>query len=140
MARTPDWSHEIVLAADPVSPSMAREFVSEHLAAHDLPDLLDDLRLVVSELATNAVAHARTPFVVTLSRVAGSVLVAIQDSSDAPPVRVTSDPMDTGGRGLMIVELLSETWGTATDAEGLKSVWASFSRRSRDCTQHSSVA
>jgi anti-sigma regulatory factor (Ser/Thr protein kinase) len=122
-----DWSHQVVLEAEPVSPSIARDFVSEHLAAHQLPELVEDMRLVVSELATNAVAHAQTAFLVTLSMADERVRVAIQDGSTATPVRLTPDPMALGGRGLMIVEVLSQEWGTTTDAAGLKSVWASFS-------------
>ena len=47
--------------------------------------LVDDLRLVVSELATNAVVHAKTSFGVSLSRVQRSVLLAIRDGSKSPP-------------------------------------------------------
>ena len=34
--------------------------------------------------------------------------------------------MGMNGRGLMIVEWLSQDWGTSTDGHGFKSVWASF--------------
>ena len=84
------------------------------------------MRLVVSELATNAVVHARTPFTVTLSSAHGSVLLDIRDASIAAPVRSASHVLDLGGRGLMIVDILSQDWGTSTDAHGFKSVWASF--------------
>jgi ABC-type lipoprotein export system ATPase subunit len=36
-----------------------------------------------------------------------------------------------GGRGLMLVELLSEQWGARTESDGSKSVWASFATRTR---------
>lgn len=126
MASVADWSYETVLAAEPHSAGLAREFVCLHLAAHHLSHLLEDVRLVVSELATNAVAHAQTPFAVTLSRADRSVRVAIRDGSPSAPVRSTPDVMDMSGRGLMIVELLSQAWGISTDRHGFKSVWASF--------------
>lgn len=126
-----DWTHQIVLAAEPRSAALARDFVRLHLVAHHLRHLVDDVRLVVSELATNAVAHAQTPFVVTLSSVDGSLLLDIQDESTSAPVRSVPDIMDMSGRGLMIVELLSQEWGTSTDAHGFKSVWASFPDGSR---------
>ena len=126
MGATPDWTHRVVLSADPVSASIARDFVCRHLVAHDELELIEDVRLVVSELATNAVAHAQTPFVVILSLTDGLVLVTIQDASSAVPVRGAPDVTDMSGRGLMIVELLSDAWGTSTDAGGSKSVWASF--------------
>jgi anti-sigma regulatory factor (Ser/Thr protein kinase) len=127
MIRTPSgWSHQIVLAADPMSAAVARDFVAGHLLEHDLPEMVDDLRLVVSELATNAVAHARTPFRVTLSTINRSVRIEIQDASASVPVRATPDEMAPGGRGLVIVDRLSQEWGTRTDDRGQKSVWASF--------------
>ena len=112
-----------------MSPALARDFVCLHLVAHHLSHLVEDMRLVVSELATNAVAHAQTPFSVTLSCADGSVLLAIHDASAAAPVRSAPDVMDVSGRGLMIVEVLSHKWGNSTDDHGFKSVWASFPER-----------
>ena len=71
MSIADDWSHETVLAPEPISAALARDFVYVHLVAHDLFPLVEDVRLVVSELATNAVAHAQTPFRVTLSSANG---------------------------------------------------------------------
>jgi anti-sigma regulatory factor (Ser/Thr protein kinase) len=140
MGDGPDWSHQIVLAANPLSASKARDFVCFHLVEHDEVDLVDDVRLVVSELATNAVAHAQTPFVVTLSLADQLVLVVIQDASTSVPVRRAAEATDLSGRGLMIVELLSQDWGTHTDVEGTKSVWASFSSVSGQREPSTSVA
>jgi anti-sigma regulatory factor (Ser/Thr protein kinase) len=124
-----DWSHQIVLPSEPISAGLARDFVCQHLFAHRLPHLVEDVRLVVSELATNAVSHARTPFVVTLSMTGGSVLLTLEDESPSVPVRSAPDVMDMSGRGLMIVEVLSQEWGISTDRRGYKSVWASFPER-----------
>lgn len=44
-----------------------RGFVREHLTSHDLPLLTDDATLVASELVTNAILHAGTPFPVTIT-------------------------------------------------------------------------
>lgn len=126
MAATSEWLHATVLAAEPRSAALARDFVSLHLLAHHQSHLVEDVRLVVSELATNAVAHAQTPFVVTLSSANGSVLLDIQDGSTSAVVPSTPDVMDMSGRGLMIVELLSREWGTSSDGQGSKSVWATF--------------
>lgn len=131
MASIAEWSHETVLAAELVSARRARDFVRLHLAAHHLSHLVEDVSLVVSELATNAVTHAQTPFCVTLSSVSGSVLLAVQDGSAAVPVRSGSDVVDVSGRGLVIVEGLSDKWGTSADGDGHKLVWASFPERIR---------
>jgi anti-sigma regulatory factor (Ser/Thr protein kinase) len=125
------WSYETVLAPEPVSASRARDFVCEHLVAHGLLYLVEDVRLVASELATNAMVHAHTPFVVTLSETDGGVRLTITDDSPTVPVRTSPQVTDMGGRGLMLVELLSEEWGAGTDSDGSKSVWAAFATRTR---------
>lgn len=126
------WSHRTFLPADPQSAGLARDFVCTHLLAHDLDHLADDVRLVVSELATNAVAHAQTPFVVTLSARDGTVLLDIEDGSPSDVLATTPDVMDMSGRGLMIVEVLSQDWGTSSHGHGLKSVWATFPGSARE--------
>jgi anti-sigma regulatory factor (Ser/Thr protein kinase) len=130
------WSHNVILAAEPKSVAVAREFVSRQLDQHDLPGLVADVRLVVSELATNAVTHARTPFIVTVSGVEGEVLLAVQDGCTSAPALSASGVLAMGGRGLLLVELLSEDWGTRTDGEALKSVWASFTSRPEQLQLH----
>jgi anti-sigma regulatory factor (Ser/Thr protein kinase) len=131
MSRVPDWSHDAVLVAEPVSASKARDFVCLHLVEHNLLYLVEDIRLVASELATNAMVHAGTPFTVTLSKTEEIVLLVVQDGSTSVPVRAMPQVMDVHGRGLVLVELLSHEWGASTDAEGFKSVWVSFATRTR---------
>jgi two-component sensor histidine kinase len=120
------WSHQVDLGAEPASAGLARDFVSLHLISHNLLDLVPEIRLVVSELATNALLHAQTRFVVTLSMTGGMVFLTLQDGSRLLPVRSAPTTTDPNGRGLMIVESLSHDWGTSADEGGSKSVWASF--------------
>jgi anti-sigma regulatory factor (Ser/Thr protein kinase) len=134
MAQNSLWAHETVLAAEAVSVARAREFVRRHLLVHDQPDLVEDVRLVVSELATNAMLHARTPFTVTLQGTDDSVLLSVRDASATVPVQVTADVLDTSGRGLSIVDLVSRDWGVMAGGTGAKSVWAVFDARTREPT------
>ena len=120
------WGHESALPADPVSVAAARSFVRQHLGEHDLRSLVDDARLVVSELATNAIRHARTPFVVTLSRLDGSVTLSVSDGSQEAPTPTTALVLAEDGRGLWIVDHLSREWGVRMLADGGKTAWASF--------------
>jgi anti-sigma regulatory factor (Ser/Thr protein kinase) len=131
MDRNPDWSQEAVLVAEPVSASRARDFVVLHLVEHDLLYLVEDIRLVASELATNAMEHARTPFTVTLSERDGAVLLTVRDDSSSVPVKAVPQVTDIRGRGLLLVEMLSREWGASIDGDGSKSVWASFATRTR---------
>lgn len=120
------WGYEIDLAAELVSASMARQFVGHRLGAHDLPYLVDDVRLVVSELVANVLVHARTPMVVSLVGDALSVLLTVRDGSPAFPVRASADDRATSGRGLTIVDEFSHDWGVTRGPEHEKAVWASF--------------
>lgn len=129
MNDTTGWSHETVLAAEPGNVSKARNFIGQYLAAHDLQYLSDDVRLVTSELATNAIEHARTPFVLTLCETGGVVRLTVRDGSSSVPMMTTPHVMDLSGRGLVLVQQLSHEWGATTDASGSKSVWASFVTR-----------
>ena len=52
------WPHRTDLPGEPASVRQVRDFVCSRLLEHHLPYLVDDMRLVVSELATNATRHA----------------------------------------------------------------------------------
>ena len=123
------WAHERVLPCDPGSISLSRDFVGIHLPEHGLESMVADAQLVVSELATNAVVHARTPFVVVLSRLERSVTLAVSDESNEVPTEVTPGACAWGqetGRGLWLVDQLSQDWGVTALECGNKAVWASF--------------
>lgn len=76
----------------------------------------DTAGLLVSELATNAVRHAKTPFTVGMSHVPGTLEVEVGDGDPTHPRR--RDPDDDGGRGLQIVDALADEWGTRPRASG----------------------
>jgi hypothetical protein len=59
------WSHQATFEASPICASRARDFVTRRLVEHRLLYLVDPVRLVASELATNALVHAQTAFTVT---------------------------------------------------------------------------
>ena len=120
------WSSDLEFPAHATSASRARSFVGQRLVEHELGYLVDDVQLVVSELATNALTHALTPFTVTLAAVAESLLVKVRDGSPCHPVIVDATPLDSAGRGVTLVALLSRDWGVTAHADGGKTVWASF--------------
>jgi len=125
------WSHETSLAAEASSAAQARAFVSQHLLDHDMAHLVDDIKVVVSELATNAMAHARTPFSVILCAFDGTVVLEVSDASRAEPALVAARSLDTSGRGVAIVQALSRDWGVLPRVSGGKSVWAEFDSTGR---------
>ena len=97
----------------------AREFLRAVMADRVDPEAQDDLVLVLSELASNAVRHARTPFEVVVET-NGQVLIEVGDgSTDVPLVKAATDE---GGRGLPIVDALCDRWGVRIGLDG-KCVW-----------------
>ena len=125
----PLWSHHAAFEASPVSASQARAFVTEALLLHELSYLVEGVRLVTSELATNAVLHAHTAFDVKVEGMDQVVLLTVRDDSLTLPDRHAAQSTDSSGRGLEIVEIVSHRWGFHTDAAGSKAVWASFALR-----------
>lgn len=123
------WSHQATFEASPICASQARNFVTQQLIDHRLLYLVDPVRLVASELATNAVVHAHTAFSVTLARSGQTVMLTVRDDSPALPTRRVAQVMDPSGRGLEIVGIVSLDWGVSDDGAGSKAVWATFAIR-----------
>jgi anti-sigma regulatory factor (Ser/Thr protein kinase) len=109
---------------DTASVTLARLFVRR--LPYDLPGPVRDcLELVVSELATNAVIHAGSPFEVAVVH-GPRIRVEVSDASSQPPVMGAPAAFDaTGGRGLHLVDACAEKWGYDLLTNG-KVVWASL--------------
>lgn len=112
----------IRLDAEPMSVGRARRFASSTLEEWGVDaDTVDTVVLLVSELATNAVLHARTPFTVVIDQIRG-VRVEVHDGDPRPPHARDYGPDAASGRGLHLVEALATTSGTEVSARG-KAVW-----------------
>lgn len=114
---------ELHLPADLASVTRARHFVRDTLLGWDLPGLVEDAQLGTSELVANAIRHAGTDLLLTVSE-DGPVTIAIQDGQPElrRPVAADADFLAENGRGLHIVAALSSDWGITT-AVGGKIVW-----------------
>lgn len=105
----------------------ARRFAAASLTGWGLSELSDDVGLLVSELATNAVRHARSPFLVYFHHQPGDVLlVGVKDVTQDPPAPQAPGEEDVSGRGLLLVDALSRRWGCDRLPDG-KLVWAELS-------------
>jgi anti-sigma regulatory factor (Ser/Thr protein kinase) len=109
----------------PLAPRHARRLVTNTLRSWNRADIVDVATLAISELAANAVIHARSDFVVTITRDAGRVRIAVIDSSPATPVPSDAAPTATSGRGLALVAGVAARWGHDR-LHGGKQVWAEF--------------
>lgn len=110
----------------PASVSEARRRLRVTLGEIGREDLVDDASLVVSEMVTNALLHAGSAIDVEASYADGSLLVRVSDASPHEPrLRTYGDEARTG-RGLHLVESLTDAWGFER-AEVGKTVWARIS-------------
>jgi anti-sigma regulatory factor (Ser/Thr protein kinase) len=109
----------------PSAPAAARAAVDDVFAGELEPAGIAELRLLVSELVTNAVRHGGTRrggVGMSLRLVGRCLRVEVFDGGDGfePPVR-ESDPHAPGGWGLVVVEELVDRWGV--DVAGGTRVW-----------------
>jgi anti-sigma regulatory factor (Ser/Thr protein kinase) len=106
-----------------------RRWLRGTLAQWGEEELLDDASVVVSELATNAIRHAESPFRVTVTRVAQEsgrlVRLAVEDLSSGFPALNDAETEQVGGRGVHLVAQLASRWGVDANTAG-KMVWAEF--------------
>jgi hypothetical protein len=112
-------------AAD--APRAARHFVLATLDEWGAGDLRDDAAIVVTELTTNAVIHARSNFRVVVSASPALVRISVADDSPVVPGCQGFSLAGSSGRGLGLVAALCRQWGTI-HLEGGKVVWAELRR------------
>src|SRR6187397_1165031 len=107
----------------PMNVRAAREFVADALVDQGFGGDTDMVLLLASELVTNAVRHAATPFEITVDVEHDRVRVAVIDGDmdHGPRVR-NPGPDDTNGRGLLLVDQLAAVWGSDRIGDG-KAVW-----------------
>lgn len=120
--RTPNGTAQSVGAA--------REFSLATLRRWTVADRTDDIAVVLSELLTNALRHGADqpsrPVRVALVQPAQFVLVVVADPGRQIPVLREPDYLAESGRGLHVINALSDTWGCTTPTDAGKAVWALF--------------
>jgi anti-sigma regulatory factor (Ser/Thr protein kinase) len=93
------------------------------------PDDVAAAALVTGELAANAVRHAHVPgrsFTVAVTSSGGGCVIEVTDPLDTLPRTAVAGPDDERGRGLLIVEAVSEEFGHRPCPDGGKTVWAAL--------------
>jgi anti-sigma regulatory factor (Ser/Thr protein kinase) len=88
--------------------------------------LVETAELLITELISNAVRHAGSPPIMRIDVDSGTVRIAVSDASTKTPDVRHASLEDEGGRGLLLVEALSTSWGWARTAEG-KQIWFTLS-------------
>ncbi|MGA5001476.1 ATP-binding protein [Streptomyces arboris] len=108
----------------------SRDFVVDVLMEWQLTALIEDIRLCVSELATNALVHGVPPrreFAVRLDLADDLVRLEVRDSGDGQPLAQHPEEDSCSGRGLFLVGELASEFGVDHHVVG-KTVWAAFKR------------
>ena len=123
----PSTTHDVVgedhlhLAGHLSEVARARRRAQEWAEAHGADG--DDVALLVTELASNALRHGGPGVDLWLRRVSGALRVECVDGRGATPPRVQDpDEEAEGGRGLVLVQALAARWGSDRLTAG-KSVW-----------------
>jgi serine phosphatase RsbU (regulator of sigma subunit)/anti-sigma regulatory factor (Ser/Thr protein kinase) len=112
------------VAAEPTGPSRVRHWMSTRLREWGVPEpVIGAAILCTSELTTNALLHAGTPAQVHVDLSAERLLVAVADTGTRGAVtRAHTDTLSSRGRGLGLIEELSDSWGTDPTVRG-STVW-----------------
>jgi Histidine kinase-like ATPase domain len=123
------------LSRGPQSARAARRLTRNTLRDWGLAFLAEDAEAIVGEFVANAVTHAAAAAVssrkttaenlcLRLLRRSGEVIFAVLDPSDAAPVLKAPASIEEAGRGLQMVDALSDVWGWSPVAGRGKAVWA----------------
>jgi hypothetical protein len=107
----------IDLPPDAASVREARSFVTDRLAHWGCEAVSELAALLTSELATNVVLHAHTPYAVVLTRTLGGARIDVLDKSDDAPALQGHDIAAPTGRGLAIVACMASQWGATPPEE-----------------------
>ena len=130
-----DWWESPAVAAcslglNAQSGRTARRFTRSTLRDWGLTALADDAEAIVGEFVANAVSHgARSagsgqPIGLRLLRRTGEVMCAVLDPCERAPVLRIPDRTEEAGRGLQMVDALSDVWGWSPVTGRGKAVWA----------------
>jgi anti-sigma regulatory factor (Ser/Thr protein kinase) len=112
-------TYELTLPPAVESVGAGRRFVTGVLAEWDLGALSYTATLLTSEVLTNCVLHARTPIVLTIERAgAESVTISVADGSPLVPRRRRHAQDATTGRGLELLDRLSQSWRVQSQGSG----------------------
>jgi anti-sigma regulatory factor (Ser/Thr protein kinase) len=127
----PPWVRQVTLPAAEQSPGLARQAARDALRTWQLTHLMDTAVLLISELVTNAVLHAKTDGseLELHLEVHGTWLrIEVHDADLRGPQPRTPAALDESGFGFVLVDAIADQWGVRETAAG-KAVWAELDTR-----------
>ncbi|MFG1885020.1 SpoIIE family protein phosphatase [Micromonospora sp. NPDC049102] len=123
-ALKPSRSAAMEMPAEPTAPSRVRHWMTGQLTEWQVPEsVIGAAVLCTSELTTNALLHAGTAARVEIDLSSERLLVSVADTGTRGTVtRARTDTLSSRGRGLGLIEELSDAWGTDPSVRG-STVW-----------------
>jgi hypothetical protein len=123
-AAPPPLRREVTLPCRLESSRLGRHLVGRNCQEWGIPETVPDAVVVTSELIDNMVQHARSEGQLRLELRRHALCIAVTDADPHRPQLRLPGLSAAGGRGLVLVDKLSRTWGTAPRFGGGKVVWA----------------
>jgi anti-sigma regulatory factor (Ser/Thr protein kinase) len=114
---------EVSVTAESRSAGVARRFLRDTLQRWDAAGYTDNAELVLTELVTNAILHAKTDIRVRVDLGPDGLRLEVVDHSPRQPIARHYSTEATTGRGLGLIEALTSRWGVQPGQAG-KTVWA----------------
>lgn len=113
----------IELPLDAQSARVAREFLGTCVCSEHGRTALEDATLLTSEVISNAVVYGGPPITLSVACSSEDTEVRVRDGNSTFPMRRQANELDTGGRGLFLVDALANEWGVETIGQDAKEVW-----------------
>jgi CheY-like chemotaxis protein/anti-sigma regulatory factor (Ser/Thr protein kinase) len=123
IGRRPDRREVARFDAVPSSVPLAREFVRALLRDWGADDVFHEASLIVTELASNAVLHAGSPYEVRITHEDGVLRIEVADGGPGTPEPQPFSAVAETGRGIVLVSAVSASWGIDARPDG-KVTWA----------------
>jgi anti-sigma regulatory factor (Ser/Thr protein kinase) len=115
---------ETRLPADRTAPARARAFLRSAACDAHHARVLDEAELLASELVTNAVVHGAPPITMRVEcDGTNGLCVSVTDRNPAPATQRQAGAGDESGRGIRLVDVISDDWGVVPRTGDGKDVW-----------------
>jgi anti-sigma regulatory factor (Ser/Thr protein kinase) len=118
------------------APQHARMFLREALTTWELDGFGEVTELLTSELVSNVVRHVGRPLTLRIKSSNWVVRVEVDDPSCDRPVLLHVPPGAEHGRGILLVDALSDRWGTEIHDDDGKTVWFEVDARTAGQAVH----
>ncbi len=106
------------------APALARAFLRDAACETHHARVVDEAELLVSELVTNAVLHGAPPITMRVECDGSNGLrVSVTDNNPQPAQVRQAGPADESGRGMRLVDVISDDWGVEPRTGVGKDVW-----------------